>query len=262
MMTSGATSGPESAGAWERARRAGYGPAEYIDQQGFMLARDIRALAAGAGITSGTRVLDLCCGRGGPGRLVTRELGCHYLGVDADPMAVSVARERAGDLMCRYEVGRLPPLPQGSFDVVLLLETMLAFRDKEPLLRGVRAALDLGGRFAFTLEAGEALTPAERAVMPASGTVWPIPWPDLQAALRRAGLEVTGVRDVTEGHRRVVDSLLRAVSRERAAITEQTADAAVEELVAGHQLWSRWLRTGRVRKFAVLTRAAQDAGPA
>ena len=89
---------------------------------------------------------------------LTRELGCSYLGVDASASAVGIARERAGDLPCRFEVAHVPPLPPGTFDVVLLLETMLAFSDKESLVKGVSRALPVGGRFAFTLEEGLPLT--------------------------------------------------------------------------------------------------------
>ena len=58
------------------------------------------------------------------------------------------------------------------FDVVLLLETMLAFPEKERLLQGVSQALVTGGRFAFTLEEGVPLTDTERARMPDADTVW------------------------------------------------------------------------------------------
>src|ERR671921_2330126 len=98
-----------------------------------MTAGEIRALGAKAGVGPGVAVLDLCCGIAGPGRFLTRELGCEYLGVDASASAVAIARERARDLPCRFEVARIPPLPPGSFDVVLLLETMLAFEDKDAL---------------------------------------------------------------------------------------------------------------------------------
>ena len=64
-----------------------------------MTAGEIRALAVQAGIGPGVTVLDLCCGVGGPGRFLTRELSCDYLGVDASASAVAVARERAGDLL-------------------------------------------------------------------------------------------------------------------------------------------------------------------
>ena len=131
-----------------------------------MTAGEIRALAARAGVGTAVTVLDLCCGIAGPGRLLTRELGCAYLGVDASASAIALARERAGDLPCRFAIAQIPPLPAGAFDVVLLLETMLAFEDKDALVREISAALRPGGRFAFTLEEGPPLTAAERAAMP------------------------------------------------------------------------------------------------
>src|SRR4051795_13271015 len=161
--------------ALRRARMSAYPPGEFVEQESFMRAREIRALAGQAGIAAGVSVLDLCCGIAGPGRFITRELGCTYLGVDLSSSAIEIARERAGDLPCRFEVARIPPLPPGPFDVVLLLETMLAFREKEPLLQEVSRALTTGGRFAFTMEEGQPLTEPERDAMPEADTVWLTP---------------------------------------------------------------------------------------
>lgn len=243
-----------SDGALQRARRVGYGSAGFVDQQGFMGAADILALARAAEVSPGATVLDLCCGRGGPGRLITRELGCQYVGVDADPDAISSARAQVGDLDCRYENRRVPPLPPGRFDVVLLLETMLAFVDKEALLRSVSTALPAGGHVAFTVEEGPPLTPAEREVMPAADTVWPVLLPDLVDMLGRAGMEVVRQEECSDEHRSVVDSLLRAFAADEAAIVAQVGRGAVDEMSTAHRLWSVWLRTGRVRKFAVVAR--------
>ena len=135
-----------------------------------MTAGEIRSVAVHARIRPGV-VLDLCCGVAGPGRLLARELACDYLGVDASESAVELAREHASDLSCRFVVGGVPPLPAGTFDVVLLLETFLAFRDKDALVEEIATALRPGGRFAFTLESGPPLTPAERAAMPDADTV-------------------------------------------------------------------------------------------
>src|SRR5947209_17529179 len=123
--------------ALQSARVSAYAPGEFVEQEGFMRAGEIRALAAQAGIASGVSVLDLCCGVAGPGRFITQELGCAYLGVDFSASALDIARERAGDLPCRFEASRIPPLPPGSFDVVLLLETMLAFPEKQTLLQAI-----------------------------------------------------------------------------------------------------------------------------
>ena len=175
-----------------------------------MRAGEIRSLARRAGIGPGVSVLDLCCGVAGPGRFVTAELGCSYLGVDLDASAIELARDRARatGLSCRFEVGEVPPVPSGPFDVVLLLETMLAFPDKETLLREVSAALVPGGRFAFTVEEGQPLTEAEREAMPAADTVWPIPLTELVGRLSSVGLEVAldpGVHPLAPAGRRRPD---------------------------------------------------------
>ncbi|HET6171987.1 MAG TPA: methyltransferase domain-containing protein [Gaiellales bacterium] len=215
-----------------------------------MLAGEIRDLARQAGIAPAVSVLDLCCGVAGPGRFITRELGCSYLGVDFSSSAIDIARESAGDLPCRFEVRRIPPLPRGPFDVVLLLETMLAFPEKQPLLQEVSRALATGGRFAFTLEEGLPLTEAERERMPDADTVWLMPLPEMLTSLERVGLVVRWQEDCSRSHRAVADALLGAFAADATEIAAQIGRRALEELLAAHRLWSVWLRDGRVRKFA------------
>ena len=226
-----------------------YPPGEYVGQESFMTASEIRALALAAGVGPGVSVLDLCCGAAGPGRYLTRELGCDYLGVDADASALALARERAAGLPCRFEHARIPPLPPGTFDVVLLLETMLAFRDKRALVEAIAGALKPGGRFAFTLEEGAPLTADERADMPAADTVWPARLEDL--ALERAGLEVISCEDHSAQHRATAQALADAY---------EAGGAALADLVVAHQLWVRWLEQGRIRKLAVVAQARRISG--
>lgn len=226
-----------------------------------MLAGEIRALARRAGIAPGVSVLDLCCGVAGPGRLITAELGCDYLGVDRSPAAVALARAAAGELPCRFQVASVPPLPEGRFDVVLLLETLLAFEDKLPLLEQVASTLPDGGRFALTAETGPPLTPTEQAAMPASDTVWPVPLPVLLADLGRVGLRVTWTEDVTRAHRRTAAALADAYAGHAAAIGSRIGRRAVADLVAAHRLWASWLRGGRIRKVAVVATKEDAAAP-
>jgi SAM-dependent methyltransferase len=236
--------------ALQRARLSAYAPGEFVDQESFMRAGEIRSLAVQAGVAPGVSVLDLCCGVAGPGRFITRELGCTYLGLDYSSSAIDIARERAGDLACRFEVSRIPPIPPGPFDVVLLLETMLAFPDKETLLREISRALTIGGRFAFTVEEGQPLTEAERDSMPDADTVWLVPLPDMLSCLEQVGLRVRWQDECGQSHRAVVDSLINAFELEASEIAAQIGRRALEELLAAHRLWSDWLREGRVRKFA------------
>ena len=160
---------------WE-ARRAAFPPGEFVGQESFVTAHQIRTLAGHGGIGAGTRVLDLCCGVAGPGLLLVSEHHCRYLGVDAESGSIAAARARAAStgLRADFEVVRVPPVPTGRFDVVLLLETLLAFRAKDPLLRGVASALTGGGRFVFTVEEGAILRTVELDRMPGADTVWPV----------------------------------------------------------------------------------------
>ena len=236
--------------ALQRARVSAYAPGEFVEQESFMRAGEIRALAGRAGIAPGVSVLDLCCGVAGPGRFITRELGCTYLGVDFSSSAIDIARERAGDLPCRFEVSRIPPIPPGPFDVVLLLETMLAFPEKETLLAEISRVLPTGGRFAFTLEEGLPLTEAERASMPDADTVWLTPLPEMLAGLARVGLVVRWQDDCSASHRAMADSLINAFAADADDIAAQIGRPALDDLLAAHRLWSDWLRDGRVRKIA------------
>jgi SAM-dependent methyltransferase len=247
--------------ALHHARVSAYAPGEFVGQESFMTAGEIRTLALRAGIGPGVTVLDLCCGIAGPGRFLARELGCAYLGIDASAGAVAIARERAGDLSCRFAVARIPPLPAGSFDVVLLLETMLAFEDKDALVRGIAAALRPGGRFAFTLEEGPPLTAAERAAMPDSGTVSLTPLDEMGASLERAGLVVTWQEDHSGAHGATAEALAGAFAADTENIAAQIGRRPLGELLAAHRLWIEWLDRGRVRKFALVAERPVRAGP-
>ena len=239
--------------ALHHARVSAFAPGEFVGQEGFMTAGEIRALAAHAGIGPGVAVLDLCCGVAGPGCLLTRELSCAYLGVDHSASALAIARERAGDLACRFAIAQVPPLPPaGSFDVVLVLETMLAFADKDRLVRDVAGALRPGGRFAFTLEEGLPLTTAERAAMPDADTVWLAPLDEMLAILERAGLVVTWQQDHSRAHRTTARALADAFTADAGGIAARIGRRALDELLAAHRLWIEWLDEQRVRKLVLV----------
>ena len=175
-----------------------------------------------------------------------------YLGVDYSSSALAIAREGARELPCRFEVSHIPPIPSGPFDVVILFETMLAFPDKETLLREVSRALTAGGRFTFTLEEGAPLTDAERARMPDADTVWLTPLEEMLTHMESAGLVVRWREDHNRSHRAVADRLIGAFVADAGDIAGQIGRCALQELLSAHRLWSEWLREGRVRKIAVV----------
>jgi ubiquinone/menaquinone biosynthesis C-methylase UbiE len=238
--------------ALERARAAAFPAAQYVGQESFMLAGEVRKLAHQARVGSGVSVLDLCCGVAGPGRMITAESGCQYVGVDCSASALATARELAGNLPCRFEQAHLPPLPEGRFEVVFLLETMLAFPDKDALVREVARVLEPGGRFAFTVEEGRPLTRQEQARMPGADTVWPIELAELTAVLRNAGLTVIWRQEYSSSHHAMATALFHCYRADSAQIAGEIGAQGTAELITAHQLWSDWLGSGRVRKFAMV----------
>jgi SAM-dependent methyltransferase len=202
-------------------------------------AGEVRELAHQARVGPGVWVLDLCCGVAGPGRMITAELGCRYLGVDCSASALATARELAGNLPCRFEV-------------VLLLETMLAFPDKDALVGEVARVLEPGGRFAFTVEEGRPLTQQERARMPGADTVWPIELAELTVLLRDSGLSVIWRQEYSASHHAIATALLRCYQADSPQIAGEIGTQATADLITAHQLWSDWLGSGRVRKFAIV----------
>jgi hypothetical protein len=140
---------------------------------------------------------------------------------------------------------------------VLLLETMLAFADKEALLEEVARVLAAGGRFAFTIEEGEPLTQSERERMPDADTVWLTPLEEMLALMERAGLVIRWQDDCSRSHRVVADGLIDAFAADAVNIAALIGRHALEELLTAHRLWSEWLRQGRVRKFAFVAEKPQ-----
>ena len=92
-----------------RARAEAFPPGEFVGQESFVSAGEVLSLGRRAGIAPGVRVLDLCCGEGGPGLHLARELGCTYVGVDASP-----ERRRAGPTARRRRGSRGPRRPRAG----------------------------------------------------------------------------------------------------------------------------------------------------
>jgi SAM-dependent methyltransferase len=234
------------------ARTSAFAPGEFVGQESFMQACDIRALARRAAIDANARVMDLCCGVAGPGRLIAAETGCRYVGVDYSASALRIAAEGTAGLGCRFIQARIPPVPREPCDVVLLLATFLAFADKRAVIEEVAGVLGTGGRFACTMLIGPRLTRTEQRAMPDADTVFPVPMSDLPAIFGAGGFDLTWQRDATCDHAGTAAALLAAYRADAEHIAGGVGTRAYSELVAAHELWVEWLGSGRVRAVELI----------
>jgi len=236
-----------------RAHREG----EYVGQESFISAGEILDLARGADVDARTRVLDLCCGCGGPALHLARQTGCRIVGVDRSSEAIHLARtsaEHRGLDRATFIVAEAlcPPIDAASFDVVLLYETMLAFEDKRRLVRAVRRLLRPGGRFGLTFEEGRPLSSAERRRVPEDEEVWLLPENEFRGLLEAADFRIRRVEDHTAAHAEVAGRLAAVLRSARAPIVAALGSRACNELVLAHERWAEWLNARRVRKLAVV----------
>jgi SAM-dependent methyltransferase len=231
---------------------------EYVGQESFMSAREILDLARGAGVDARTRVLDLCCGSGGPALHLARQTGCRIVGVDRSSEATYLAQTSAEHqgLACgaTFIVAEAlcPPIDAASFEVVLLYETMLAFEDKRRLVRVVHKLLRPGGRFGLTFEEGRPLSSAERQRFPEGEDVWLTPEVEFRELFKAIGFQIRWVEDHTASHAEVAGRLAAALQSDRVTIVEALGSQTSNELIMAHERWAEWLRARRVRKLAVI----------
>ena len=88
--------------------------------------------------------------------------------------------------------------------------------------------------------------------MPGADTVWPIELAELTGLLRNAGLEVTWRQEYSSAHHAMATALLGCYRAASPRIASQIGKQATAELITAHQLWSDWLGSGRVCKFAIV----------
>ena len=116
----------------------------------------------------------------------------------------------------------------------------------------VARVLEPGGRFAFTVAEGRPLTEQERAWMPGADTVWLIELAEWMSVLREAGLTVIWRQEYSSSHHAIATALLRRYRADSPRIAGQVGTRATADLITAHQMWSDWLGSGRVRKFAMV----------
>src|SRR5258708_13135929 len=127
---------------------ADLGPLDQFHRRGIAATAE---LGEAAGVTKGSRVLDIGSGLGGPSRYLAATFDCHVTGIDLSPSFVEAASylaARAGvAAIVIYEPARAGALPYGeqSFDVAWTQHVAMNITDRPSLYREAYRVLRRGG---------------------------------------------------------------------------------------------------------------------
>ena len=103
---------------------------------------------------TGQTLVDVGCGRGGPGLWVAKATGARLVGVDIARSGLDAAAASASalGLNADYRLGRFEdlPVPDGSADVVMSIDAFLFTPDKPAAAHELARVIRPGGRLAMT----------------------------------------------------------------------------------------------------------------
>ena len=129
---------------------------EGVEPTSFVTMTDLVRIAQELSIGSGDTLVDLGCGRGGPGLWVARETGADLIGIDYSPQGVEWARRRACDFgregHAQFFVADIcaTRLQDSSCQGAMSVDMLWNVPDKGAALREIARILQPGARFALT----------------------------------------------------------------------------------------------------------------
>jgi SAM-dependent methyltransferase len=177
-----------------------------IGQEGWSTAAEHAEIVDLLGVGRQSRVLDVCCGSGGPSLALAQRIGCRLTGVDRENAAIAYARAQASArnlaeraTFALADCNKSLPFEDHSFDSLLCIDAILHLRDRFGTLREWARLLRSGGRLAFTdlaVVTGE-IAKSELDIRTASGFFLFVPPGLNEAAIEAAGLNLQHVEDRT-----------------------------------------------------------------
>jgi cyclopropane fatty-acyl-phospholipid synthase-like methyltransferase len=209
-----------------------------------------RIIVERGGFRSGTRLLDIGCGVGGPAFTVARSSGAHVTGVDMVPSRVEAARtgaqERGVTDLTAFEVGDAMRLrhPDGHFDGAYSIEALCHVPDKRKAHMEAARVLRDGGvwlGFDWIMRDGVSADAAERYAEPICrlhGLSHLSTLGELGDDLRAAGFEVEELCDASElgdleRNWSELEQFTRAVPQERLPTRLRLLVRGAEAILAG-----------------------------
>jgi SAM-dependent methyltransferase len=218
-------------------RREAYG--DDIGQSSWLTAGEWLDFADRLAIGTGSEVLEVGSGSGGPAVYLAEKRGCRITGVDINEHGVrnsaALAASRGLADRARFELvdaSRPLPFEAGRFDAVVSNDAMCHIRDRLAVLRDWHRVLRPGGRALFTdaMVVTGVVSHEELATRSSIGFYLFVPPGENERLLEAAGFVVQEVRDVTANAEEVARRWHDARERQREVLARREGEANFEGL--------------------------------
>jgi ubiquinone/menaquinone biosynthesis C-methylase UbiE len=155
----------------------------------------------------GSRLLDVCCGAGGPALRMAQLTGCTMTGIDnnQDGIAAALAVAEKKHLSNRvqfkeFDANQTLPFEPNSFESLLCIDSINHLPDRKRVLSDWARVVKPGGKILFTdpITVTGMLSNEEIATRSAIGFFIFTPKGDDERLLNEAALKILNVEDVTE----------------------------------------------------------------
>ena len=131
---------------------------EEADPDGYVTLTDLRSCVKYLNVEPGDKIIDLGCGRGGPGLWIARALDVSYLGLDIAKVGIEWGWERINDFglngKAEFQVADIAGntgLPSNCYDGAISFDTISFIHNNLSVFQEIQRILKPNARFIFTL---------------------------------------------------------------------------------------------------------------
>jgi cyclopropane fatty-acyl-phospholipid synthase-like methyltransferase len=180
---------------------------EDIGQTSWLTADEYRGFFSMLKLSPDKKVLEIATGSGGPAVFMVKETGCHLTGIDINENGVhnakKIAKKNALSEQMEFllaDASKPLPFSDDAFDVVISIDSINHFKERNKVLQEFRRVLKTGGQLLYTdpVVVTGILTNEEIAIRSSIGFFLFVPVGENERLLREAGFKEIQARDVTE----------------------------------------------------------------
>ena len=194
---------------------------ELLETFGFVTNTDLQLICELINLQPNHTLLDIGCGKGGPGLFVADQTNANLIGMDIDEGAITLAKALQQRL--KLNPGLHPPanfklgsftetaLAAASVDAIMSIDALILVPNKQQAIDEMARVLKPGGRFIFT--------------------TWDRPEHDLDAMLKRSGFKLICHHQTPDWKTRQI-AVYQSILRHQNELKQQLGEAASAILIS------------------------------